>query len=220
MRTLLVEDDRMIGEALRLALANAAYAVDWVASGAMALETLANQRYDVVLLDLGLPKKDGLQVLQDIRRKGLDVPVLIITARDAVASRIACLDQGADDYLVKPFEVGELLARIRAVVRRKFGTANALLTNGVIALDPATRQASCGNTTVVLSAREYSLLHALLLRPGVLYSKEELEERIYGWNEEIESNVVEVMIHALRKKLGATTIKNVRGLGWMVSKRL
>ena len=218
MRALLVEDDRMIGAAVRQALIDAAYAADWVTDGATALTALKNQRYDIVLLDLGLPAQDGLQVLEKIRREGVDVPVIIVTARDAVDSRVAGLDHGADDYLVKPFEVGELLARMRAVIRRKAGNANAVLGNGILKLDPATREATCNGTTVVLSAREFALLQALLLRPGTILSRTELEDRIYGWNEEVESNAVEFLIHAIRKKLGATTIKNVRGLGWMVSK--
>jgi two-component system OmpR family response regulator len=218
MRVLLIEDDRMIGAALRQALVDAAYAADWVTEGATALMALQSQRYDIVLLDLGLPRQDGLKVLQQIRRNGADVPVIIVTARDAIESRVAGLDHGADDYLVKPFDVGELLARMRAVIRRKAGNASAVLGNGVVSLDPATREATCAGTTVVLSAREFALLQALLLRPGAILSRQELEDRIYGWNEEVESNVVEFLIHAIRKKLGAATIKNVRGLGWMVSK--
>ena len=218
MRALLIEDDRMIGTAVRQALIDAAYAADWVTDGATALAALKDQRYDIVLLDLGLPAQDGLQVLEKIRQKGIDVPVIIVTARDAVDSRVAGLDHGADDYLVKPFEIGELLARMRAVIRRKAGNADAVLGNGTLTLDPATRAAACNGTTVVLSAREFALLQALLLRPGTILSRAELEDRIYGWNEEVESNAVEFLIHAIRKKLGATTIKNVRGLGWMVSK--
>ena len=218
MRALLIEDDRMIGTAVREALIDAAYAADWVTDGATALTALKDQRYDIVLLDLGLPAQDGLQVLEKIRQKGIDVPVIIVTARDAVDSRVAGLDRGADDYLVKPFEIGELLARMRAVIRRKAGNANAVFGNGTLTLDPATREATCNGTTVVLSAREFALLQALLLRPGTILSRTELEDRIYGWNEEVESNAVEFLIHAIRKKLGATTIKNVRGLGWMVSK--
>lgn len=218
MRALLIEDDRMIGTAVRQALIDAAYAADWVTDGATALTALKDQRYDIVLLDLGLPAQDGLQVLEKIRQKGIDVPVIIVTARDAVDSRVAGLDHGADDYLVKPFEIGELLARMRAVIRRKAGIANAVLGNGTLTLDPATREATCNGTTVVLSAREFALLQALLLRPGTILSRTELEDRIYGWNEEVESNAVEFLIHAIRKKLDATTIKNVRGLGWMVSK--
>ncbi|MBS0546152.1 MAG: response regulator transcription factor [Proteobacteria bacterium] len=218
MRALLIEDDRMIGAAVRQALIDAAYAADWVTDGATALQALTDQRYDIVLLDLGLPAQDGLQVLEKMRQKGIDVPVIIVTARDAVDSRVAGLDHGADDYLVKPFEIGELLARMRAVIRRRAGNANAVLGNGTLTLDPATREATCNGTTVVLSAREFALLQALLLRPGTILSRTELEDRIYGWNEEVESNAVEFLIHTIRKKLGATTIKNVRGLGWMVSR--
>ncbi|MEO8559910.1 MAG: response regulator [Rhodospirillales bacterium] len=218
MRALLIEDDRMIGAALRQALIDAAYAADWITEGKTALTALESQHYDVVLLDLGLPKEDGIQILRHIRRAGLDVPVIIVTARDAIDDRVGGLDCGADDYLVKPFEVGELLARMRAVIRRKAGNAGALLSNGTVSLDPATRQASSDSGGVILSAREFSLLQALLLRPGTILSRQELEDRIYGWNEEVESNAVEFLIHAIRKKLGAKTILNVRGLGWMVSK--
>lgn len=218
MRVLLVEDDQMIGESVAAALKDAAYATDWVKDGATAIEALASQNYDVLLLDMGLPKKSGLDVLQSLRRKGNQVPVLITTARDGVDDRIEGLDNGADDYIVKPFEVNELLARIRAVLRRKGGSAAPVFSNGVLTLDPATREAKTQDKTVRLSAREFSLLHALLLRPGAILSRAELEDRLYGWGEEVESNAVEFLIHALRKKLGNDAIKNVRGVGWLVPK--
>lgn len=218
MRVLLVEDDRMIGDVVSQSLKDASYAVDWVRDGQAALDTLAAQVYDVVLLDLGLPKKDGMEVLRDIRDKNNPVPVLVITARDTLDDRIRGLDKGADDYILKPFEMAELLARMRAVVRRKGGVAGPVLTNGAIALDPATREVDLNGVAVALSGREFSLLMALMVRPGAILSRSDLEDRIYGWNEEVDSNAVEFIIHALRKKLGAEVIKNVRGMGWMVAK--
>jgi two-component system OmpR family response regulator len=218
MRVLLVEDDPMIGKVVQQALRDASYAVDWVRDGQAALVTLEVVSYDMVLLDLGLPRRDGMQVLQTIRARENDVAVLVMTARDATEDRVAGLDSGADDYLVKPFAMSELLARMRAVTRRKGSVAGPSLSNGIVALDPATHEASIGAATVRLTAREFSLLQALLLRPGAILSRAELESRIYGWNEEVESNAVEFLIHALRKKLGSGTIKNVRGVGWMVAK--
>lgn len=219
MRVLLVEDDTMIGEAIQGALKDASYAADWVKNGQTALTTLACQYYDLVLLDLGLPGKDGLEVLTSIRAKDNPVPLLIITARDGLNDRLRGLDGGADDYVLKPFEMAELLARMRAVLRRKGGSATSLLSNGVVSLDPATREAAVkGRITVQLSNREFALLHALLARPGAILSRSDLEDRIYGWGEEVESNAVEFLIHALRRKLGSEVIKNVRGAGWMVSK--
>jgi two-component system OmpR family response regulator len=219
MRVLLIEDDPMIGEAIQGALKDASYAADWVKDGQTALTTLGCQHYDLVLLDQGLPGKDGLEVLASIRSKDNPVPLLIITARDGLDDRLRGLDGGADDYLLKPFQMAELLARMRAVLRRKGGTASPLITNGVVSLDPATKEASViGDSPVQLSNREFSLLHALLVRPGAILSRSELEDRIYGWGEEVESNAVEFLIHALRRKLGNAVIKNVRGVGWMVSK--
>jgi len=218
MRILLVEDDPMIGEAVCVALRDAAYGVNWVKDGATAGSVLENSEHQAVLLDLGLPERDGLDVLRRLRQAGNPVPIIVITARDGVEDRIAGLDLGADDYLVKPFDVNELLARLRAVVRRQGGQAAPLLTNGKVSLDPVTREARCGGTVELLSAREFALLHALLLRPGAILTRAELEERIYGWNEEVESNAVDFLIHGVRKKLGANIIKNVRGAGWMVEK--
>ncbi|MGE5087756.1 MAG: response regulator [Candidatus Levyibacteriota bacterium] len=219
MRVLLVEDDRMIGEAVAASLKDASYAVDWVQDGNAALVAAATQRYDLMLLDLGLPGRDGMEVLGRLRRADNPVPVLIITARDALDSRIDGLDAGADDYVVKPFQMSELLARMRAVTRRNAGKATPLLTNGALSLDPATREAAVsGRPAVVLSNREFALLHALLERPGALLSRHELEDRVYGWGEEVESNAIEFLIHGLRRKLGADAIRNVRGAGWMVSK--
>ncbi len=219
MRVLLVEDDLMIGDAIQGALKDASYAADWVKDGQAALTTLGCQHYDLVLLDLGLPGKDGLEVLASLRAKNNPIPLLIITARDGLDDRLRGLDGGADDYVSKPFQMAELLARMRAVLRRKSGTATPVLGNGVVSLDPATKEASVnGGTSLQLSNREFSLLQALLVRPGAILSRSELEDRIYGWGEEVESNAVEYLIHALRRKLGSGAIKNVRGIGWMVSK--
>ena len=218
MRVLLVEDDRMIGEAVNQALKNATYAVDWVRDGQAASGALQTHTYGLVLLDLGLPKSDGLEVLRSLRSRGNGVPVVIITARDDLEDRVKGLDAGADDYVLKPFEMAELLARMRAVVRRKAGVAGPVLSNDTLALNPATHEVTVNGEPARLSAREFSLLHALMIRPGAILSRSELEDRIYGWNEEVESNVVEFVIHTLRKKLGSDAIKNVRGMGWMVSK--
>ncbi len=219
MRVLLVEDDPMIGEVVQAALKDESYAVDWVKNGQTALDSLDCQHYGVVLLDLGLPGKDGLEVLTCIRGQANPVPLLIITARDGLNDRLRGLDGGADDYVLKPFEMAELLARMRAVLRRKAGAALPVIGNGVVSLDPATKEASVpGGPPVQLSNREFSLLQALLVRPGAILSRADLEDRIYGWGEEVESNAVEYLIHALRRKLGSSVIKNVRGVGWMVSK--
>ncbi|AXI61186.1 MULTISPECIES: response regulator [Pseudomonas] len=219
MRILLVEDDPMIGDAIQGALNDASYATDWVKNGLTALATLDTQHYDLVLLDLGLPGKDGLDVLDSIRARNNPVPLLIITARDGLDDRLRGLDGGADDYLLKPFDMAELLARMRAVLRRKGGTALSLLDNGVVSLDLVSKQATTAdNPDVQLSSREFALLQALLIRPGAILSRSELEDRLYGWGNEVESNAVEFLIHALRRKLGSHVIKNVRGMGWMVSK--
>lgn len=219
MRILLVEDDLMIGEAIQGALKDASYAADWVKDGLIALAILDTQHYDLVLLDLGLPGKDGQAVLTSIRGKNNPVPLLIITARDSLDDRLRGLDGGADDYLLKPFDMAELLARMRAVLRRKGGSAKPVLGNGVVSLDPMSKEASTEQTPgVQLSNREFALLQALLIRPGAILSRADLEDRIYGWGNEVESNAVEFLIHALRRKLGSHVIKNVRGVGWMVSK--
>lgn len=219
MRVLLVEDDPMIGNAIQASLKDESYAVDWLRNGQTAVQAMACQYYDLVLLDLGLPGKDGLDVLTNLRSIGNNVPLLIITARDGVDDRIRGLDTGADDYLPKPFEMRELLARMRAVIRRKGGAAAPGLTNGAISLDLATREVRVKDADpILLSNREFSLLQALMIRPGAILSRRELEDRIYGWGEEVESNAVEFLIRALRKKIGVDAIKNVRGAGWMVSK--
>ncbi|MGM9490894.1 response regulator [Ideonella sp. YS5] len=218
MRILLVEDDAMIGSAIQGALRDAGYAADWVSDGGAAQAALASQHWDLLLLDLGLPGADGIDLLRSLRARGHTLPVLIITARDALEDRLLGLDSGADDYLLKPFEMAELLARMRAVMRRQAGAASSVLGNGVVSLDTATKEATAGGVTVQLSNREFALLRALLARPGAILSRAELEERIYGWGEEVESNAVEYLIHVLRRKLGSEVIKNVRGVGWMVSR--
>jgi two-component system OmpR family response regulator len=210
----------MIGEAVQGALKDASYAADWVQDGQMALTALAAQRYDFILLDLGLPGQDGLTVLSTLRAQGNAVPVLILTARDDVADRIRGLDGGADDYVPKPFEMAELLARMRAVLRRQGAASAPVLDNGLMRLDPVTRKACTqGANAVQLTNREFALLQALMVRPGAILSRSELEERIYGWGDEVESNAVEYLIHALRRKLGNDVIKNIRGMGWMVPRR-
>jgi two-component system OmpR family response regulator len=218
MRVLLIEDDRMIGTAVQLVLKDAAYAVDWVTDGEAAIHAAESEAYELALLDLGLPKADGRDVLRRFRGLGRKLPVIIVTARDSVDDRIDGLDLGADDYLIKPFEIRELLARMRAVLRREGSGATPLLSNGELSLDPATREASLLGESALLTAREFALLQALLARPGSILSRSELERQVYGWNEEVESNAIEFLIYTIRKKLGATVIRNVRGVGWMVDR--
>ncbi len=217
MRLLLAEDDTMIGEAVRNGLRRHGFAVDWVQDGLAAEQALATEPYDACVLDLGLPRKEGLGVLRDLRARGVELPVLLLTARDAVADRVAGLDAGADDYVVKPFDLDELAARIRALLRRRAGRASAVLEHRGVTLDPATHEVRRLGEPVPLSPREFALLHALLEQPGRVLSRAQLEERLYGWGEEVESNVVEVHVHGLRRKLGAEFIRNVRGVGYRVA---
>jgi two-component system response regulator QseB len=216
MRLLLVEDDPMVGESIRDGLGQEGYAVDWVRDGKAAETALDAEPYAAVLLDLGLPRRDGLEVLRAARARRNDVPILVITARDAVGDRVKGLDAGADDYLVKPFDLDELAARVRALVRRAEGRAAPVVRHGAITLDPATRAVTLRGKPVALSGREFALLQALLQRPGVVLSRAQLEERLYGWDEEVGSNAVEVHIHNLRRKLGADAIRNVRGVGYTI----
>ncbi|VTU14818.1 response regulator transcription factor [Variovorax sp. RA8] len=217
MRTLLVEDDEMIGSSLRHALESAGWSVDWVRDGALAQSAFADGGYTCVLLDLGLPRQDGTEVLRRARERGDTTPVLVLTARDGLEDRIQGLDLGADDYLLKPFEFRELLARMRAVIRRRDGAAHSVIGGAGLQLDLTTREVLRNGEREALTAREFALLHALLERPGAILSREQLENRIYGWGEEVTSNAVDVLIHGMRRKLGPDAIRNVRGLGWRVA---
>ncbi len=218
MRLLLVEDDAMIGEVILEILRNEGFAVDWVRDGAMADTASLTQAYDLVVLDLGLPKKDGLAVLKSLRGRKQRMPVLIVTARDAVEQRIAGLDAGADDYVLKPYDIDELLARIRAHLRRASGRAESVYEYENIAINPATKEVTVSGEPVILSSREWAVLEPLLARPGLILSRAQLEEKLFSWKDEVTSNAVEVYIHGLRKKLGAKLIQNVRGVGYLVPK--
>jgi two-component system response regulator QseB len=221
MRVLLAEDDPMIARALREGLALDGFVVDWARDGEearLALESSAGE-YAVLLLDLGLPRLSGLDLLAKLRRQGHAIPVLILTARDAVTDRVQGLNAGADDYLVKPFELAELVARIHALARRGAGRAAAIIDYGDLRLNPITHEVWRQGRTVELSAREFALLHALLEKPGAVLSRTQLEERMYGWGQEVASNAVDVHIHNLRRKLGGETIVNVRGIGFRVARR-
>jgi len=217
MRVLLVEDDEMIGQSLKQALGSNGWSVDWVKDGLLAQSALADGDYACVLLDLGLPKRDGIEVLRKARETGDHTPILVLTARDGIDDRITGLDIGADDYLVKPYEFRELLARMRAIIRRRDGAAHSLIGSPELQLDLTTREVLVQGERSQLSQREFSLLHALLERPGAILSREQLENRIYGWGEEVSSNAVDVLIHGMRRKLGQDTIRNVRGLGWRIT---
>ena len=217
MRILLIEDDPMIGAGLERALRDQAMSVDWVRDGEDGEAALETGDYALVLLDLGLPNKSGMDILRNARRRGNATPLLIVTARDDVASRVAGLDLGADDFLVKPFDTSELLARIRAVLRRQSGSAVSTIGNGAISLNLDTHEARHGDISLVLPPREFALLHALLERPGRILSRHQLEEKIYGWDEEVASNAIDVLIHYVRRKLGKDVVRNVRGAGWMVA---
>ncbi|HUY04679.1 MAG TPA: response regulator transcription factor [Rhodocyclaceae bacterium] len=218
MRVLLIEDDVLIGNGLAAALKAAGMSVDWVRDGLTAQEALRDPAYAIALLDLGLPGADGMVVLKAARRHGVETPTLIITARDAIESRVAGLDHGADDYLVKPFEVPELLARMRALLRRRAGRSTLRLNTRDAELDTGTHEFSYGGRTEILPAREYALMQALMQRPGHILSRTQIEEQIYGWGEEVESNAVEVLIYSIRRKFDKGVILNIRGAGWMVPK--
>ena len=206
----------MIGRAVVAGLQGGGYAVDWVRDGAEAELALTSQVYDLALLDLGLPRRDGLEILKELRRRGNRLPVVIITARDAVADRIAGLDHGADDYLVKPFDLDELLARARAVIRRREGRASPQMTCGALTVDPVKRLVTFRGAPVELSAREFAVLEALMKEPGAVVSREKLEDAVYGWGEEVGSNSIEVHLHHLRRKLLPELIRNVRGVGYRI----
>ena len=216
MRILLIEDDVMIGTDLSKSIKESGFAIDWVQNGIAGQAALDDGTYTAVLLDLGLPGRSGLQVLQAMRTKGDSTPILILTARDGEDERVLALDAGADDYIVKPFSFRELMARLRAVIRRRDGHAQSLIGTDALRLDLATRELVHRDIRQPLSAREFAVLHALLERPGAILSREQLESRVYGWNEPIGSNAIEVVIHGLRKRLGSGAILNVRGLGWRI----
>ena len=218
MRVLLIEDDAMLGRALLQALEDAGMSVDWVRDGQLGAEAVAIGGHSLILLDLGLPGRSGLEILRSLRTAGDKRPTLLITARDGLDDRVAGLDLGADDYLVKPFEVKELLARMRAVLRRHGGQAVSILNTSEIELDLSSHEVSYRGRRQVLPAREFALMHALLERPGAILSRGQLEEKLYGWGEEVESNAVDVLIHYVRRKFDKDIICNVRGAGWMVSK--
>lgn len=218
MRILLIEDDRMIGRGLVEVLSREGMAVDWVQDGQDGAEALAAGDHSLVLLDLGLPGIGGMDLLKSARQTGNRIPILVITARDGLDDRIAGLDLGADDYLVKPFEARELVARIRAVLRRHAGIAQSIVEVGEVTLDLASHELTYRGVTFVLPAREFALMQALLERPGRILSRADLEERLYGWGNEVESNAVDVLIHSIRKKFDKDIIANVRGAGWIVLK--
>lgn len=216
MRVLLVEDDRMLGDGVQAGLGAAGFTVDWVRDGESALTALASEAFAAVLLDLGLPRRDGLSVLAELRRVGNGVPVMILTARDQIADKVRGLDLGADDYLVKPFDLDELAARLRALVRRASGRADACLRHGDLVLDPAARTVIQRGEAVSLTSREFDLLSVLLDAAGRVLTRRALEEQLYAWGEALESNALEVHVHHLRRKLGADLIRTVRGVGYMV----
>lgn len=216
MRLLLVEDDPMIGASVQQGLRQEGHAVDWVRDGLAAELALRDNPYTLLLLDLGLPRRDGIEVLTRLRASGSTLPVLVLTARDAVSDRVRGLDAGADDYLVKPFDLDELAARVRALARRHTGQAEPMLRRGRLQLDPAARSVSLDEQPIHLSAREFALLEVLMNQAGKPLSRAQLEERLYGWDEEPESNAIEVHIHGLRRKLGAEWIRNLRGVGYYV----
>jgi DNA-binding response OmpR family regulator len=216
MRALVIEDDPMIGSGLRRGLAHAGISADWVKNGVSGLEALATTQYGVVLLDLGLPGLSGLDILTNIRRGKDQTPVIVVTARDDIESRISGLDLGADDYVIKPFDMDELAARIRAVLRRRGGHASTKLECGEIRLDLASHMVSYRDLELILPAREFALVQALAERPGAILSKGQLEEKLYGWGEEVESNAIDVLIYSIRKKFGKAIIRNIRGVGWAI----
>lgn len=216
MRLLLIEDDDMIGRAVRQGLVTAGFAVDWVTDARDAQLSLSTGVYDLAILDLGLPRGDGMELLKELRKGGDSLPVLIASARDTVKDRIAGLEAGADDYVLKPFDLDELVARVRALMRRHAGSGSPVMRHGDLALDPVRKEVTLAGKLVELSAREFAVLEALMQKPGAVLSRERLEEAVYGWGQEVASNSIEVHLHNLRKKLGSDTIKNVRGVGYRI----
>ena len=217
MRVLLAEDDMMIGDVFSEALMDEGYIVDWVKDGAQALLALKTEQYEIILLDLGLPKVEGMEVIKTLRASKIDAPDIILTARDALDDRIQGLDGGADDYVIKPFELGEVLARMRVLIRRQQGKAQNLLQVGNLSLDTAKKRAFLNQQPLDLTAKEYMLLTSFMTNSEKVLSKSDLESQLYGWGMEVESNAVEFLIYSLRKKIGQNTIKNMRGLGWYLA---
>lgn len=218
MRVLLVEDDPMIAQGLQTALRQVGFTVDWMRDGQSAAAALKTSAVDLVLLDLGLPKRDGIEVLRDLRRRGDATPVIIVTARDEIPDRVAGLNAGADDYIVKPFDLDEVIARMHSVLRRVAGRGDSAIRHRDLRLDPLTHTVQRNGALVSLSAHEYSVLEALLQRPGAVLSRTQLEDRLYGWDAQIGSNAIEVYIHGLRRKLGSDAIRTLRGVGYFVPK--
>lgn len=218
MRILLVEDDPQLGDGLSIGLRQAGFAVDWLKDGYIADQALQTESFDLVVLDLGLPRLSGMEVLSRARRRGQDLPILILTARDATGDKVAGLDTGADDFLVKPIDLDELTARIRALTRRSAGRAAPMLIHGELALDPAAHRVTLADKAIELSGREFSLLQMLLENAGRVLSRTQLEQSLYGWRDEPDSNALEVHIHHLRKKLGSDLIRTLRGVGYTIAK--
>ena len=216
MRILLVEDDAMLGETLQSALEPQGYTVDWLKDGQQALHAISEQHFDLVILDLGLPRLDGMSVLKAVRAKGINTPILILTARDTLQDKVNGLDAGADDYLLKPFDLDELNARLRALTRRSHGRADTRISYGDLILDPQSQQAFFKKQEIILHRREFMLLHQLLENIGKVITRQQLEQSLYGWGEDIESNALEVHIHHLRKKLYPELIKTIRGVGYII----
>ncbi|CAM3463960.1 DNA-binding response regulator [Pseudomonas floridensis] len=219
MRLLLIEDDAALGEGIHQALSREGYTVDWIRDGSSALHALLSETFDLAILDLGLPRLDGFEVLRRLRHSGSTLPVMILTARDSTEDRITGLDTGADDYLIKPFDVSELKARLRALLRRSAGRAKVLIEHAGISLDPGTQQVSYHREPVALTPKEYQLLYELLSPPGRVMTRERLMQLLYGWNEGAESNTLEVHIHHLRKKFSSDLIRTIRGVGYLVEER-
>jgi len=217
MKLLLIEDDRMIGWALNRGLADEGFAVDWLDDGDAAVLACSERRYDAAILDLGLPNRDGLQVLAQLRRLGNTLPIVVVTARESVADRIKGLEAGADDYVCKPFDFDELVARLRAVLRRRAGPVVTILEHRDLKLNVATRQVTHRGHLLNLSAKEFALLEILMQRPGIVFTRAQLREKLYGWDQEVASNTVEVYIHSLRRKLGQAFIENVRSVGYRIA---
>lgn len=220
MRLLVVEDDVMLGEALQVGLRQQGFSVDWLKDGVAAQQALQTEPFAAVVLDLGLPRRSGIDVLKELRGQGGGLPVLILTARDRVEDRIGGLDAGADDYMIKPFDLGELAARLRALIRRANGSPSPLICVGPLQLDPASHKVSLRGEDKPLSAREFAVLQELMRLPGRVISRQQLESRLYAWDEELESNAIDVYIHHLRRKLGAEVIRTLRGVGWFIPREL